>query len=433
MPNKAPFFPIQDSAPRVSFLHNLLNYLVVFVVFSGALVYGNFWFIELRFFYLIIALTLLLWLPILRDFVFNKIFLLPFFFLILTSIICVLIGLNSKVLLLKQVFGIGINAIWFYIFIKINEFNIVRIFKIYLNIAFVVALIGLFQYFSYSFNFTPGYNYKWFLPFWIVYPTGSLLRINSILPEPAGFCVSMMPALFVSIHSFIAKDDFLQHRLKSLIILIVFFMSFSSVGYFGAILVLLVIGINYRQTRTIFIIAIASCLFFFAAFKSSPDFRNRLLGYVKVINKEAKLEKVNLSVYASYSNFLVTKESFFLSPLIGSGFGSYELTYRKYIDKVTKLEEPREYVNMHDSSSLFLRLLSETGLFGLGLFLFFISRFYLFNKNKERVAIWVINNSIFVFFIIRLIRVGHYFTDGFFLFFWMYYVSKIKYSQIEKT
>jgi len=148
---------------------------------------------------------------------------------------------------------------------------------------------------------------------------------------------------------------------------------------------------------------------------------------VKVVSKKANIETVNLSVYALYSNLLITKQSLAINPIIGLGLGSYELTYRKNIDKLTsRWETPDKSINMYDANSLLFRLLSETGLLGLALFLIFIFKYNIFKKGVDIDGLWVINNSILAFFIIRLIRVGHYFTDGFFLFFWIYYFVKIE-------
>jgi O-antigen ligase len=129
-----------------------------------------------------------------------------------------------------------------------------------------------------------------------------------------------------------------------------------------------------------------------------------------------------------FSNALVTKKSLKLSPLIGTGLGSHEISYARFIPEI-KRKEGTHLVNVQDAASLFLRLLSETGVLGLGLFLFFLLRFYLRKGDRYPVDLWVVNNSIFLYFIIRLLRVGHYFTDGFFLFFWMYYFSRIKANQ----
>jgi hypothetical protein len=407
---------------------NILNYLAVFIVFSNSLIYfinDNF---ALRISYLIMGSLFLLWIPVMKDMAFNRVFFIPFFTLVIFSLFNVYAGLDKIELLLKQVVGISINAAWFYILIQINDYEIRKLFRIYLNISFLVASIGLFQEISFLFDFKPGYDFSYIFPFWTFHPAGNILRINSILPEPSGLVVSLMPAAFASLCSLIDKSLELQTKFRSVVIMIVFILSFSSTGYAILIISLFLILINYKRTRYASAILIFTVVFAFFAFRLSPDFRVRVVDSVNILRTKTNLEDVNYSTYALFSNALVTKKSLKLSPLIGTGLGSHEISYARFIPEI-KRKEGTHLVNVQDAASLFLRLLSETGVLGLGLFLFFLLRFYLRKGDRYPVDLWVVNNSIFLYFIIRLLRVGHYFTDGFFLFFWMYYFSRIKANQ----
>jgi hypothetical protein len=81
---------------------------------------------------------------------------------------------------------------------------------------------------------------------------------------------------------------------------------------------------------------------------------------------------------------------------------------------------------MADANSLFIRLMSETGILGLSLFFLFMFRFLLLKKGYEYPELrdyLLINQGIFILFIVRLIRTGNYFGNGFFLFFFIYYLS----------
>jgi len=407
-----------------SLLITILNYLVISVVFAGAFIYKPSDNIELRLSYLIMLVTLLFWFPVLRDLVFNKVFFLPFSLILLTSFYNIVIGNNSVFLFLKQALGIGINALWFYLFLKINDFDVKKIFRIYLNIAFLVALIGIFQQISYLIGFCPGYDYSWFLPFWIPHPAGNFLRVNSILPEPAGFCVSLAPALFVSLCSAVDNKFAVLNKAKSFLIIAAFLLSFSSVGYLGLVISLILISFSYRKLTKILLFFTLIGVFLVSAFFVSIDFKNRVKDSLEVLRAKADIATVNLSVYALYSNILVVKEAFFEKPLIGFGLGSHELNYDKYFNKVIKIRKPRERVNVHDAGSLALRLLSETGILGFGLFIWFLLKFYLRRDVGRNDVFWAINSGLLLFFILRLIRVGHYFTDGFFFFFWLYYATK---------
>jgi len=81
------------------------------------------------------------------------------------------------------------------------------------------------------------------------------------------------------------------------------------------------------------------------------------------------------------------------------------------------------FLNREGGSSLFLRILSEMGLFGILVFFYFLFRFYL-PKRKDRMDyLWVISSAVLVMFLIRLIRAEHYFSGGLFFFFWLYYFT----------
>jgi hypothetical protein len=72
-------------------------------------------------------------------------------------------------------------------------------------------------------------------------------------------------------------------------------------------------------------------------------------------------------------------------------------------------------------------MLSETGLYGVVLFLAVLFKCLMF-KNKSDVIgkdskHWIISCSIFVMIVLNLLRQGHYFLNGFPLFVWLYYFN----------
>lgn len=83
--------------------------------------------------------------------------------------------------------------------------------------------------------------------------------------------------------------------------------------------------------------------------------------------------------------------------------------------------------NTADANSLFVRLMSETGLMGLGLFFTFLFKNLTGRSgydDPETRDYTLLNQGIFIWFVVRLVRTGNYFGNGFFLFFFMYYFSK---------
>jgi len=56
----------------------------------------------------------------------------------------------------------------------------------------------------------------------------------------------------------------------------------------------------------------------------------------------------------------------------------------------------------------------------------FILKCHVIKRDDTGNVLWIINNAIMAYFVIRLMRNGHYFNEGFYLFVWMYYFSKIQ-------
>jgi O-antigen ligase len=77
--------------------------------------------------------------------------------------------------------------------------------------------------------------------------------------------------------------------------------------------------------------------------------------------------------------------------------------------------------NKMDANSMLLRLMSETGLYGLILMISLIIRCWIFKKGAADRETWVMSNGLSLIIIIYLIRQGHYFINGFPLFLWMFY------------
>jgi len=414
-------------------IRTIANYIAVFVVFSNALsLYTTGAILEVRIAYFLMLFLLLLTLPFIRDVKFNRSFLVVLSVLSVCSVYNIYIGNNAFVQFLKQLFGISTSAVFFYLLISFNNYDTKRLFKVYLRIAYVVALIGIFQEISYLLRFKPGYDFSFILPNWKVEMNtqGTLLRINSILPEPAHFCGALMVAFFVSLTSFTKYDTKLLNRWKSGIIVVAMILSFSSVGYIGALLSIMILSFDYGKMRYFVISLAAVAALSLAMYVYVPEVATRAGSVMSVVTGEANAEDADLSSFALMSNALVVYKSLQNNFIIGTGLGSHELNYEKYISSVIDLTN-RPSLNKEDAGSLFLRLLSETGVFGLLLFFVFIIKFYLKRRDDPSKFYWIMNNAILCMFLIKLLRYGHYFADGFFFFLWLYYFSKCQSVEVE--
>ena len=233
----------------------------------------------------------------------------------------------------------------------------------------------------------------------------------------------MMPAFFTSIVAFFQKKYVLIKKWKSFIIISAFILTFSTIGYIGIFLALILLIYNYGKIRYLFLIGLISFLLIIFFWNYIGDFKMRIGDSIEVISGKKSLETSNLSTFALFSNALVTYKVFLNNPLFGEGIGSRPMSYDKYINNVVDVENIPIFKNREGGNSLFLRILSEMGIFGLILFLSFLFKFSLF-KRKDRVGyLWIISNAVLLMFLIRLIRAEHYFDDGLFFFFWLYYFN----------
>lgn len=407
-----------------------LNYLAVFIVFSGAWSYDVQFFAEFRLLYAIIMICLFFWLSRTKAVYFHKGFLLLFSVIAAVSCFAVFGGNNTAPFLIKQLIGIFFNAFAFYLLIKINNRDLRGLFKIYLRLAFIVALIGIIQEASYLLKFRPGYDYSGILPLWNLAIAGDLrfLRVNSILPECFFFSSVIMPAFFVSLASFMKDTYQFQKKWKCVVIIVSFFLSLSIIAYVGAIFVLLLLLYNNRKFRYVAACAVLIWGLAYLSYNNVNQMRAKIDNAVDVISGKSRLEDANLSVYGFVSNALVTYVTLKDNPFFGHGLGSHQVSYEKYIfgEKVVPMSVHRIGLCKGDAGSLFLRLLSETGLFGFIAFFFFIIKFYIPRWKDETGYLWLINNAVLSMCFVKLLKAGNYFVDGFFFFFWLYYFSKLE-------
>jgi hypothetical protein len=405
--------------------HKYLNYIIIFIIFSGGLVWRGYSQIDLKLSYLIMALGSFALIYNSKGLVYNRKALFVFFMILVPSIWNIYDGNNSWFLLLKQVMGIGISSLIFYLLIKVNKYDIRKLFKIYLNLAFLVGLIGLFQEFFFLVGFKPGYDLDYIFPSYRVAMSATgFLRVSSIMSEPASFCYVMMPAFFVAIVSITDIGRKLMTRPRRIVIICSFLLSFSLVGYVGAVFSIFLLLYNLRRTHYLIIFGILIATFAVVSHQTIEDIRLRVDDSIDVLTGSKSLVETNLSTFTFGTNAHISYLSFKENPMFGAGLGSREICFYRHIDDVIETNEGHPVLlNIQDANSLFLRLVSDVGLFGLALVFYFIYKFHVSKKRSSDLWCWVINNSILALLAIRMLRSGHYFNNALLFFVWLYYFS----------
>lgn len=399
----------------------LFNYLLIFNIFAGGFVLYHSSF-EFYLGYIFIVFFLVAHIVHYKNFAFNFSFSIILAILFFSSFVNIYLGNVTTFLVMKQVLGILITGSAYFLLIRMNGYNVDKLFKIYLRIALIVAIIGIIQEFSFLIGFKLGYDYSWIIPKWKCLPAkGGMLRVNSIFLEPSHLVISMAPALFISLVTIFKNNTYYLTKKASTAIIICFVLTFSVLFYIAILISMLIIYSKEKKSRYLLMVLIMA-IFFYIGYSCLPEIRMRVDDTVGVVTGALPPTHSHLTVYAYISNASVAFKSFMKNPLFGSGLGSHLISYDRSICPSCSnvfLQDGYTGINKTDANSLFLRLISETGLFGIIVVFYFIFRFrlnYGTNKNMQ-----ILSNAVFVLFIIQLLRQGHYFYNGLFFFVWIYY------------
>jgi hypothetical protein len=357
----------------------------------------------------------------------------PLFF---SGLIYVNMGLNTNMQFYKIFVGFFASVMFYHLVIQAFSFDVKKLYYYYMRSSVIIAAIGLLQIVSFRVGFGPGYDYTWFFNKWGVIPGGLGLRINSVFSEPAYYAAAMAPAFFTAIYNLTVRDSLWISKKQSLLVIAIYLLTYSSLGILGAMLTLLFLLLNMGFVR--YGLAIIPILVFGSqwAYVNVPEFRERIDGTNELVETNNIYSyEVHGSSFVLYNNSHVAWENFIRNPLFGTGLGSHETAFDKY--SYTNVEGAVQIdFNSKDANSLFLRLMSETGIYGMGLMLYLLIRCWLFAQWSTQREYWVMSNGLVIIIIIYLVRQGHYFYNGFPFFVWLFYyvfeINAAERDEIEK-
>ena len=352
--------------------------------------------------------------------------------LFVTGILNILMGNHTFPLFLKVFTGFTLSYLFYYYVILEFDFDLEKLFTWYLKGSYFVALIGLVQFISFQIGFTPGYDYSWILNKWGVVRGGNFgIRVNSIFGEPTYLASTLSAAFFVSLHNLFRKESFGINKFKSTIIAIVYILSFSGLGQTGVFLALILLAINFGFIRYIIIAVPAGIILFNFLYNNVNEFKDRYDSTVGLFTgrEQFKIGKTHGSSFILYNNYRVAMKNFSSNFLFGTGIGSHPVAFKKYsLAKDFKIKGFNS--NSADANSMLLRLISETGLFGVCIFLFIIMKCYVSRDSLEDTSHWLISNAILVMILLNLFRQGHYFLNGFPFFVLLYIYNYLSYKRL---
>lgn len=329
-----------------------------------------------------------------------------------------------------KVFGsVLLSYIFYYFAILELEINIETLFKWYLNGAYYASIVGLIQFVSFLVGFKAGYSYRWIFNKWGLASGGAFgIRINSIFPEPAHLGSVLSAAFFIAVYNLFVKTPFYLSRFQSLIVIIVYLLSFSSLGQTGIFLTFILLGVSYGLARYLIVLIPLFMFGFKFLYTNVQDFRERYEGLVSMFTTgQFKLGKTHGSSFILYNNYTVALKNFKTNFLFGTGLGSHPFAFEKY--SLARFFKTAGFnSNSADANSMFLRLMSETGLFGLTIFFVLIYKGFV-KRNEQYLSYhWLVSNAILVMILLNLFRQGNYYLFGFPFFLFLYYFNSVSYK-----
>ncbi|UUC46279.1 O-antigen ligase family protein [Flavobacterium cerinum] len=375
----------------------------VFAIFTEAFFFN--YIIDWKLLYLIIILNYALLAVTQKKLRVNKYFMFLLIGLFIHgAITSLLVGVPPN-LMISQIIGISIVGIYYYNFIPL--FDKKEITSVYIKISLYVAILGYFLYF-FKINLNDG-------------------RLQSIFKEPAHYVIVVLPACYY----YLKQKQYLNFA----IIFGTLILSNSSLGYIGCALMFIVPNISFRRVLYLFALIPVVVISFIYVYNEYSFFKMRVqetYDSLNVINTGKFDEKTNLSSYALISNLHIAKRNITDHPF-GTGIGSHVFMHKKVYLKETRPPEylriqKKHYENATDANSLFTRMVSEMGIFG------FILVLYLLYKSVKcfRSDELFLCQGIFIYFLLKLFRDGHYFPPELFFFIWLLYYSIKSYNNSKK-
>lgn len=410
-------------------------YLIVIAIYVSIFINSYVFFKKPFEFYVGYLIYFLLLPGFIRKYGFNRNLVWIFLLLLVSGIFQVIVGNNTTAQFMKVYTGLTLSYFFYqYVFLEF-DFNTDQLFKWYLKGSYLIALVGVFQFISFVIGFEPGYNFRWILNKWGFIPGGNFgIRINSVFGEPTYLGAVLSAAFFVSLYNFTQKNSYYYTRIQSLTIIVVYLLSFSGLGQAGIFLSAFFLALSLGLIRYIFILIPAAILLFNVFYNNSKDFRERFDGLTDlfITGQEFKLGKTHGSSFILYNNYVVATENFKSHFLFGTGVGSHASAFEKY-SLARNFKVYGFNHNSQDANSMLLRLISETGIFGVGIFLFIIFRYYVRRDPDLDSEHWLISNGILIMILLNLFRQGHYFLNGFPFFVLLYIHNHFNYIKFQEV
>lgn len=313
---------------------------------------------------------------------------------------------------ISQLLGISLLSVYFFSALTFLGPSLTRWMEIYMRAAFAIAVIGLV---------------KWVLGH--VLHTGDP-RLTAIYSEPSFYVYVTLPALSYCINCF-AKEK--RYGWETIVFLLSYALANSVLGFLGLLLAGFLVYAPRLKGWQLLGGAAAVCVLLAGTYVASSNVRLRVNEMATAIVKQ-DLSGTGATTFAFLSNIYVTAQSFKAHPLTGIGLGGYATAYDKYIDDIigtSGIENlGREFLdsmelNRDDAASMFLRVAAELGIPGL----LVLVGFLIVCARVRHEPYTTMRNAVLPYLIVRMTRMGHYFTVELYFFVGIYLINYLNYRK----
>ena len=422
---------------------DVLMLLIIFVDFSYYMYIRNF--VDFRLTYALYLIYFIVYIKYFINVTFLKYFatnfkylLIVLFLIIVTSIYNIYVDNDTFFLFIKQLVVICFISFVCFMFVYNNKNNLDYIINLYIQISLIMCCIAIFQEICWFIGFKSGYDLSYLIiNNQQISTSGIMLRATSICGEPPVLAYALIFATNIAIFKILIGDcNLVKHKIQAFIIFIGMLLTYSTIGYLSIILsICFILFWNFKKInlKSCFLL-ISVVIIFFCIGKTGITGR-----IYQTLSSVTKNMDINRSVYLNRSSydlavhFIRVYYDFQENPFIGKGLGSYN--YSKNAQKLEKFSYIKEIAfSKEDTISFVFKVISELGIFGIMILIIFVSFNFIFDfdrrNTKNKYILFSCAALVYIFF--RLIRSPTYYSEGMFIFFWLYYFSKQKFLEERK-
>jgi hypothetical protein len=295
------------------------------------------------------------------------------------------------------------------------EYDVERLFTIYLKGAYVISIIGLLLFID-SFL---GNNLLHFLQSFIyidIVDASFGIRLASLLGEPTYFANIILPAGVVAMMRLVVKKnvgigiDYMTKR-KAVVFTISLLLTYSAIAFLGLLLGGVLLLLRHGAIRYAIVIPLILVIARIIIFQV-PELEERYQGVLSVSSEKSQTGEFHGSSFILFNHAYITWMNLNENPLFGTGLGTHSLATDKFSLGNEGVEYHYRTQNAQDASSMLLRILSELGILG-GILVFIFLRRNFIPRVPDDPVLWLISTAIFVTIVMQLLRQGNYILNGF--------------------